>query len=169
VIHVTISARWAIIPPMSLSTTSASVGLAIRAAREGASLPIARVARACGLTALELDGIESGRSRPSIATLDRIARAIGKSLADLVRGGDKASSGPQGGGAPLRLGLPQIARAIAELSVQGGSKIDAAESAAILYAMSVCNDNQSAAARMLAMERKAFVRRLRRAKRRRKE
>jgi hypothetical protein len=154
VIHVTISARWAIIPPMSLSTTSASVGLAIRAAREGASLPIARVARACGLTALELD---------------RIARAIGKSLADLVRGGDKASSGPQGGGAPLRLGLPQIARAIAELSVQGGSKIDAAESAAILYAMSVCNDNQSAAARMLAMERKAFVRRLRRAKRRRKE
>jgi transcriptional regulator with XRE-family HTH domain len=166
---VTIKARWAIIPPMSQPTTSASVGLAIRTAREGASLPIARVARACGLTALELDGIESGRSRPSIATLDRIAKAIGTSLADLVRGGERASTSSQPSGAAPRLGLPQIARAIAELKVHRGSKVDAAESAAILYAMSVCNDNQSAAARMLAMERKAFVRRLRRARRRTKE
>ena len=65
--------------------------------------------------------------------------------------------------------LSQIARAIVELPVKGGSKIDAAESAAILYAMSVCNDNQSAAARMLLMERKAFVRRLRRARRQAKK
>jgi transcriptional regulator with XRE-family HTH domain len=168
---VTIKARWSIIPPMSFPTTSSAVGRAIRTAREGAGLPIARVARACRLTALELDAIESGRSRPSIAMLDRIALAIGSNLVDLVRGGGRSSTRPElsESGASSRMDLAQIARAIAELPVKGGSKIDAAESAAILYAMSVCKDNQSAAARMLSMERKAFVRRLRRARRRTKK
>lgn len=158
---------------MSFPTTSSAVGRAIRTAREGASLPIARVARACRLTALELDAIESGRSRPSIAMLDRIALAIGSNLVDLVRGGGRSSTRPElseaHSDASSRMDLAQIARAIAELPVKGGSKIDAAESAAILYAMSVCKDNQSAAARMLSMERKAFVRRLRRARRRTKK
>lgn len=105
--------------------------------------------------------------------LDRIALAIGSNLVDLVRGGGRSSTRPElseaHSDASSRMDLAQIARAIAELPVKGGSKIDAAESAAILYAMSVCKDNQSAAARMLSMERKAFVRRLRRARRRTKK
>jgi transcriptional regulator with XRE-family HTH domain len=131
------------------------------------------VAQASGLATPELDAIESGRTRPSIALLDRIARALGSNLVDLVRGANHDPSHhalpePTSDSSP-RLSLSQIARAIAELPVKGGSKIDAAESAVILYAMSVCNDNQSAAARMLLMERKAFVRRLRRARRRTKK
>jgi transcriptional regulator with XRE-family HTH domain len=155
---------------MSAPNTSYAVGRSIRATREHAGLPVARIARASGLTAPELDAIEAGHSRPSIAVLDRIAGALGSRLVDLVRGGETApglSGRPEGSPGPSpRLGLSQIARAIAELPVKGGSKIDAAESATILYAMSVCDGNQSAAARMLSMERKAFVRRLRRAKRR---
>jgi transcriptional regulator with XRE-family HTH domain len=155
---------------MSAPNTSSAVGRSIRATRERAGLPMARIARASGLTASELDAIEAGRSRPSIAVLDRIASALGSRLVDLVRGGAK-SPAPSGhaealAGESPRIGLAQIARAIADLPVKGGSKIDAAESATILYAMSVCNENQSAAARMLSMERKAFVRRLRRARRR---
>jgi transcriptional regulator with XRE-family HTH domain len=154
-------------------TTSPAVGRAIRTTRERARLPIGRVAQASGLATPELDAIESGRTRPSIALLDRIARALGSNLVDLVRGANHDPSHhalpePTSDSSP-RLSLSQIARAIAELPVKGGSKIDAAESAVILYAMSVCNDNQSAAARMLLMERKAFVRRLRRARRRTKK
>jgi transcriptional regulator with XRE-family HTH domain len=154
-------------------TTSPAVGRTIRTTRERARLPIGRVAQASGLATPELDAIESGRVRPSIALLDRIARALGLNLVDLVRGADIAFSHPgrqePAAGPSPRIGLSQIARAIVELPVKGGSKIDAAESAAILYAMSVCNDNQSAAARMLLMERKAFVRRLRRARRQAKK
>jgi transcriptional regulator with XRE-family HTH domain len=147
------------------------VGRAIRTTRERSGLPIARVARACALTGPQLEAIESGRSRPSIAVLQCIAQVLGLHLVELVRAGarNSASGKPNEPSSPSegssRLGLAQIARAIAELPVKNGSKIDVAESAAILYAMSVCNDNQSAAARMLSMERKAFVRRLRRARR----
>ena len=59
-------------------------------------------------------------------------------------------------------------RAIAELPVKAGSKIDAAEGAAVLYAMEISRNNQSAAARLLGMERKAFVRRLARARRKKR-
>jgi len=72
-----------------------------------------------------------------------------------------------GAGAPAKssIGLPEIARAIAHLPSALGSKVDAAESAAVLYAMQVEGNNQSAAARLLGMERKAFVRRLARTRR----
>ncbi len=167
---VTINSRWAIIPYMSSPNTSSAVGRSIRTTRERAGLPVARIARASGLTASELEAIETGRSRPSIAVLDRVASALGSRLVDLVRAGAR-SPALSGNAEALagelpRIGLAEVARAIAELPVKGGSKIDAAESATILYAMSVCNENQSAAARMLSMERKAFVRRLRRARRR---
>jgi transcriptional regulator with XRE-family HTH domain len=163
--------RWAIIRPMREAPTSAVIARVIRAARERAGLPIARVARASGIKERELEAIEAGHARPSIAALDRIARALGSSLVQLLRSRDLASRG----GLEVRaatsrsrekLGLPEIGRAIAELPVKRGSKIDAAASAAILYAMKACNENQSAAARLLAMERKAFVRRLIRARRR---
>jgi DNA-binding NtrC family response regulator len=117
------------------------------------------------VSASELRAIEAGRARPSIAALGRIARAIGVDLVDLVRGTDRAGAEPSGERASGRLGLSQIAKAIAELPTSVGSKVDAAESAAVLYAMKACGDNQSAAARLLGMERKAFVRRLVRSRR----
>ena len=146
--------------------TSSTVGRTLRALRERASLPLDRVARDTGLSPPELAGIESGRTKPSIAVLDRIARAMGSTLTDVVRNPSldghaaiaRDTAGP-------RLGLRDIARAIAELPDQRGSKLDATACAAVLHAMNVCSGNQSAAARLLGMERKAFVRRLRRARR----
>src|SRR6185437_3732897 len=70
--------------PMGVSMTSVTVWRAIRASRERANLPLARVARKCNLSPTQLDGIESGKARPSVAVLDRIARALGMSLVDLV-------------------------------------------------------------------------------------
>src|SRR6185312_2423484 len=99
---------------MGVSTTSAAVGRAIRATRLRSNLSIARVARASDLSPTELDGIESGRARPSIAVLDRIARAVGSSLIELVNGSGRADGveGVTNGHArlqPQSLGLPDIA------------------------------------------------------------
>jgi transcriptional regulator with XRE-family HTH domain len=142
---------------MGGTTASAAVGRTIRASRRRANLTLARVARACDLSTSQLDGIENGRSRPSIAVLDRIARALSMSLVELVLGSN---------GAGPRLGVSEIARAILELPEAMGSKIDVVEETTVLVALNACQENQSAAARLLGMERKAFVRKLRRARRR---
>lgn len=142
---------------MGVSTTSAAVGRTIRASRKRAHLPLASVARECKLSAAELDGIECGRSRPTIAVLDRIARALGLSLVELVLV-------PARRVAP-RPGLAAIGRAILALPDAFGSKIDVVEAATVLIALTACQENQSAAARLLGMDRKAFVRRLSRARR----
>jgi DNA-binding NtrC family response regulator len=91
---------------------------------------------------------------------------VNSTLVDLVRGAGQVD-GPALGRPASRLGLPEIARAIADLPARAGSKIDVMISATVLYAMDVSGDNQSAAARLLGMERKAFVRRLQRARRKR--
>jgi transcriptional regulator with XRE-family HTH domain len=126
----------------------------------------ARVARESGVSVAELAAIESGRTQASIGVLGRVADALNSTLVDLVRGaghvGGIADAGPAS-----RLGLPEIARAIVNLPDKVGSKVDAVICATVLHAMEACSDNQSAAARMLRMERKAFVRRLLRARRKR--
>jgi len=61
--------------------------------------------------------------------------------------------------------LDRIARAIVELPADLGSKLDAAEVAVVRHAMLVCDGNQSAAARLLGIERKALVRRWQRIRR----
>jgi transcriptional regulator with XRE-family HTH domain len=143
---------------MGVSITSAAAGRAIRATREREALSLARVARDSDLTPAQLGEIELGRARPSISVLDRIARAIGCTLADLV-------VDPRGDAA-RRLGLTDIALAIVELELpRNGSKIDAVEAATVLVALCTCQENQSAAARLLGMDRKAFVRRLSHARR----
>ncbi len=73
----------------------------------------------------------------------------------------------QGRAAARRMAVADIAQAILELPDAVGSKIEAVEHAAVLVAMNACAENQSAAARMLGMERKAFTRKLSRAKRKR--
>jgi transcriptional regulator with XRE-family HTH domain len=136
----------------AMTTSSAAVGRTIRISRKRANLPLGRVARACNLSPSQLERIESGRARPTIAVLDRIARAMGMSLVELVLDPNRA--------AKARLGLAEIARAILELPDDVGPKLEAVEAAAVLVAMTACEENQSAAARLLGMDRKAFVRRL---------
>jgi transcriptional regulator with XRE-family HTH domain len=176
--------------------TSPDVGRALRVARERAGLGQGPVARASGLTAGELQSIEAGEAHPSIAVLQRLASAVGASLLEVVRRADgKSPASPRDGigrndksaarldgngrndkariQAPAAVptsstGIEALARAILELPPNVGSKIEAVASATVLRAMAVCRNNQSAAARLLGMERKAFVRRLQRARRRRK-
>jgi transcriptional regulator with XRE-family HTH domain len=136
--------------------------------RERRGLALSRVCLAAGITPDDLRSIETGRSRPSIDVLDRISRALGSSLVDVVRKADTMTDMPRGASAAHPADLDEIARAIAELPVKAGSKIDAAEGAAVLYAMEISRNNQSAAARLLGMERKAFVRRLARARRKKR-
>lgn len=95
--------------------------------------------------------------------LARIAQALGTSLVDVVR---TPASPPTS--APSLLTLDDIARAIVDLPPSVGSKIEAAQSATLLHAMEVADHNQSAAARLLGMERKAFVRKLGKARRERR-
>jgi DNA-binding NtrC family response regulator len=124
------------------------------------------VARRSGVSIAELGAIESGRTQATVGVLDQVARALHSTLVDLVRGAGQVD-GPGLSRPASRLGLPEIARAIADLPSNVGSKVDAMISATVLHAMGVSGDNQSAAARLLGIERKAFVRRLQRARRKR--
>ena len=150
--------------------SAVAVGQAIRALRERGHQSLTAVSRAASLSSAELAAIESGRGRATVAQLHRVARAVGSTLVEVVH---DARSPDSVNGASMRskasIGLPEIARAIAELPPSLGSKVDAAESAAVLYAMQVEGNNQSAAARLLGMERKAFVRRLARTRRKAKK
>jgi DNA-binding NtrC family response regulator len=152
--------------------SSLAVGHAIRALRERGHQSIAQVSRAAAVSTAELSSIEAGRGHPTIATLHRVARAVGSTLVELVHDAGTPSTGTGsssgGGAAKATMGLSDIARAIANLPASLGSKVDAAESATVLHAMQVSSNNQSAAARLLGMERKAFVRRLARTKRKKR-
>lgn len=150
--------------------SSLAVGHAIRSLRERSRQSLAQVARASALSTSALATIESGRGHPTIATLHRIARAVGSTLVELVHDA-RSPGGPDGSAmrSKTSIGLPEIASAIAELPASVGSKVDAAASAAVLYAMQVTGNNQSASARLLGMERKAFVRRLARTKRKKRK
>jgi transcriptional regulator with XRE-family HTH domain len=147
--------------------SSLAVGRAIRTLRERGRQSLSQVSRAASVSTTELASIETGRARPPIATLHRVARALGSTLVEVVN--DAKSAGSNGSAGGPSIGLSEIGRAIAELPDNLGSKVDAAEAAAVLYAMSVMGDNQSAAARLLCMERKAFVRRLARTRRKNKK
>ena len=58
-----------------------------------------------------------------------------------------------------RPALERIGREIAKLPGDLGDKLEAAEAAAVKHALHVCAGNQSAAARLLGLERKALARR----------
>jgi transcriptional regulator with XRE-family HTH domain len=149
--------------------SSFAVGKAIRALRERGRQSLSQVSRDAAVSTAELASIESGRGHPTIATLHRVARAVGSTLVELVHdAGTTAESGGARTSPATLVNLPDIARAIADLPAALGSKVDAAESATVLHAMDVTGNNQSAAARLLGMERKAFVRRLARTRRKKK-
>jgi transcriptional regulator with XRE-family HTH domain len=139
--------------------SSRSVGMALRSLRQRTGRSLPDVCKAADISAAQLRSIELGSDRPAIAVLDRVARSLGTTLPKVVR--DGASEGS------ATTTLAEIASAILALPDGDGSKVDRVEAAVVLHAMAVCLQNQSAAARLLGMERKAFVRRFAKAKERR--
>ena len=141
---------------------SASVGRRIRELRVAAGISLDQLARQAGFRSNVLLAIEAGRVRPSVATLDALARPLRVTVLELVE-----SARDSGAATPARAtrGLDAIARAITALPVSLGDKLDAAGAAVVEHAMDVCSGNRSAAARLLGMERKALIRRWQRAQR----
>jgi transcriptional regulator with XRE-family HTH domain len=143
--------------------TSFAVGRSLGALREQSGRSRSLVSRAVGISRSDLMAIESGRSKPTVDLLDRIARALGSTIVEVIRSAKRVDPAASTGGG--RLGLADIGRAIAELPMVGRSKVDVVTSAVVVFALDASGGNQSAAARLLGMERKAYVRRLARAKR----
>jgi transcriptional regulator with XRE-family HTH domain len=69
------------------------VGETIKAVRTGRKLSLAGLAQASGLTKGFLSQIESGRSNPSLASLGRIAQALGTSATNLLAEPNKSAIG----------------------------------------------------------------------------
>jgi transcriptional regulator with XRE-family HTH domain len=132
-----------------------------------AGMSLGRLSRSAGLESNALAGIEQGSVRPTLATLDRIAKGLNITIMELVRGA-REEIAPLAAG-DLRTRLDRIASAIAELPDEIGSKLDAVEAAVVRHAMAICGNNRSAAARLLGVERKALVRRWERIRRETKE
>lgn len=68
----------------STSSIAASAGTQIRLRREQRGMSAAELARRAGLSKATLSGLESGRSNPTIDTLDAVAVALGIPLTDLL-------------------------------------------------------------------------------------
>jgi transcriptional regulator with XRE-family HTH domain len=135
---------------------SAAAGGRIHQLRVERGLSLSRLARMVGIQVSALERIEHGHARPSIALLDALARELDSSLVDLMK---QARAKPPKL-VDARAILDRLGREIAELPEAIGDKIEAAEAAAVKYGMHVCAGNQSAAARLLGLERKALVRRV---------
>lgn len=134
--------------------TAQQVGETLRSLRmeRGLSGQTVRArAKVANLTSVE-------RGLASVGDMDRVARALGTTLADVLR--RPVAVEPE---TPPHT-LTHVGSAILSLHVHG-SKVDAAVDAAVEEAIRRTGGNQSEAARLLGMERKAFVRRLARARR----
>lgn len=58
----------------------------LREARREASLTQARLAQLSGLDRTYISHLERGRANPSLVKMSQLARIVGKSVADLLRG-----------------------------------------------------------------------------------
>lgn len=75
-------------------SAAALIGERIRALRHARSLTLVQVAEISGLSQPFLSQVETGRARPSFASVDRIARALGTTQVDLFAAlADTPSSG----------------------------------------------------------------------------
>jgi transcriptional regulator with XRE-family HTH domain len=143
---------------MSGGPVSAAVGRRIRELRVEVGISPERLAKLAGLTVSALLSIEDGRAQPSLSALGKVVGHLGVSLSQLVR---EARGGPVVAYDPVKSTPEQIGRAVVELP-DGLDKLRVAEAAAIRHALEVCSGNQSAAARLLGMPRKALIRRAKR-------
>ncbi len=136
---------------------SAAVGRRIRELRVEAGIPLAGLARRAHVGETQLLSIEEGATRPTVETLARIAGCLRCSIVDLVRSAEAPRAARR---APIETKeqLDRIAQAVVELPGEIGDKLEVVELAICREAMAR-SGNQSAAARMLGIERKAFARR----------
>jgi transcriptional regulator with XRE-family HTH domain len=142
-----------------VSLSSAAVGRYVRELRTRAGRSLSELARKSGIAATRLDAIERGRERPSLDALAGIARALHTTLPKLVSGAANSREASARPLEALKTSLDRIGGAVVELPKELGSKLDAVEVAVVRLAMLVCEGNQSAAARLLGLERKALTRR----------
>ncbi|SDS14969.1 Helix-turn-helix [Brevibacterium sandarakinum] len=98
------------------------VGRRVRDLRKGRGWTIQRLADEASLSRRMLTQIELGQANPSLATIDRIAHALGVSFADLALSGTGASAaGPVAGLAGASAGVDSSANlGSSELSAPGG-------------------------------------------------
>ena len=68
------------------------VGARIRALRRARGLTLVHLAGLCDLSHPFLSQLERGRARPSMVSLEKIARALGSSQLELLAGGDDTTS-----------------------------------------------------------------------------
>ena len=68
------------------------VGSRIRALRRARGLTLEELGALCDLSHPFLSQLERGRARPSMVSLERIARALGSSQLELLAGGDDTST-----------------------------------------------------------------------------
>jgi transcriptional regulator with XRE-family HTH domain len=141
---------------MSEETLSAAMGLRLRELRLRAGLSLPRLSKRVGLSASALQRIEAGAAEPSISTLNDLAGHLGTTLGELVR---KAKSQAARREASALRGPEEIGRAILNLP-EGTDKVRVVVAAAIRLALEESNGNQSAASRLLGMERRALMRRI---------
>ncbi len=135
--------------------TSRAAGAALRALRLERGVDAHTLQDRAGV--LSLSFVEEGRG--SVGDMDKVARALGSTLPDVMSGAKQRAASD----------LSALARAIVELPEGRDSKIDRVAQAAVLHAFECSGGNQSEAARLLGMERKAFARRLTRARRTRRK
>ena len=145
---------------------SKAVGRRLRAMRETSGKQRFLVAKRAKVTLAELDQIENGSASVSVGSIQRVAVALGTTLLDVIQQLSQPASKRrhEDTEAPR---LADIADAILRLQVDG-SKEDVVVGAMVDAAMKACDNNQSASARLLGMERKAFVRRLLSARRKKR-
>jgi transcriptional regulator with XRE-family HTH domain len=104
-----------------------AVGETIKAARTGRKLSLAGLAQASGLTKGFLSQIESGRSNPSLASLGRIAQALGTSATNLLAEPNKSAGTPLTPSLPVKIPVERTVRAGGQIevlqAVEGGAHL----------------------------------------------
>jgi len=87
-----------------------TLGRRLRALRAGAGRTVASVAAEAGLSVPYIANLENGRGNPTVAALERLARALGTELTlDLAPTGSRAApapSGPPAGAGPAGPHVP---------------------------------------------------------------
>jgi transcriptional regulator with XRE-family HTH domain len=141
---------------MSAETLSAAIGLRLRELRLRAALTLPDLSKKVGLSASALRRIEAGAAEPSVSTLNELAGHLGTTLGQLVHAAKTQAARRE---ASALRGPEEIGRAILNLP-DGTDKLTVVAQAAIRLALEQCDDNQSAAAHLLGMNRRAMMRRL---------
>ncbi|MBU1588385.1 MAG: XRE family transcriptional regulator [Actinobacteria bacterium] len=76
----------------AIDRQAVQVGARIRALRRARGLTLEELGARCELSHPFLSQLERGRARPSMVSLERIARALGSSQLELLAGGDDTAS-----------------------------------------------------------------------------